>query len=52
MDLNQNEMKKIDAVKGAIVWLTGGGGGGVEERALTSEDKLSPSGTFLGIFCL
>ena len=45
MDLNQNEMKKIDILlsKGAIPWLTGGGG----ERALTSEDILSPSGTFL-----
>ena len=28
------------------------GGGGVEERALTSKDKLSHSGTFLAIFCL
>ena len=50
MDLNQNEMKKNrHIIKQRGYPLTDRGGGG---RALTSEDKLSPSGTFVGIFCL
>ena len=52
----QNEMKKnrrIIKQRGYPLTDPGGGGGlGVEERALTSEDKLSHSGTFLAIFCL
>ena len=49
MDLNQNEMKKNrHIIKQRGYPLTDRGGG----RALTSEDKLSPSGTFVGIFCL
>ena len=50
----QNEMKKNRRIiKQRGYPLTDpGGGGGVEERALTSEDKLSHSGAFLAIFCL
>ena len=52
MDLNQNEMKKIDILlsKGAIPWLTGGGGGNELSQAKIYYHLQGPS--YGGIFCL